>query len=131
VELIKRLSPDSHSVMEFKSALDVQWMRKAAQWPTLDSPKSRFNKIGFTRETDPTSKPDLFSEKAGKDLLPLIDGRNIHQFTHVFSVEHRFWARRRTTRSTWVWLPCKSSCWTTASIASGLGRSQEIPTSEP
>ena len=95
VELIKRLSPDSHSVMEFKSALDVQWMRKAAQWPTLDSPKSRFNKIGFTRETDPTSKPDLFSEKAGKDLLPLIDGRNIHQFTHVFSVEHRFWATEK------------------------------------
>jgi hypothetical protein len=95
VELIKRLSPDSHSVMEFKSALDVQWMRKAAQWPTLDSSKSRFNKIGFTRETDPTSKPDLFSEKDGNDLSPLIDGRNIHQFTHVFSTEHRFWATEK------------------------------------
>ena len=92
VELIKRLSPDSHSVMEFKSALDVQWMSKAAQWPTLDSSKSRFNKIRFTRETDPTAKPDLFSEESGKNLLPLIDGRNIHQFTHLFSVEHRFWA---------------------------------------
>ena len=92
VELIKRLSPDSHSVMEFKSALDVQWMSKAAQWPTLDSSKSRFNKIRFTRETDPTAKPDFFSEESGKNLLPLIDGRNIHQFTHLFSVEHRFWA---------------------------------------
>lgn len=91
VELIKRLSPDSHSVMEFKSALDVQWMSKAAQWPTLDSSKSRFNKIRFTRETDPTAKPDFFSEESGKNLLPLIDGRNIHQFTHLFSVEHRFW----------------------------------------
>ncbi|WP_341908556.1 DNA methyltransferase [Polaromonas sp. YR568] len=95
VELIKRLSPDSYSVMEFKSALDVQWMSKAAQWPTLDSSKSRFNKIAFTREADPTSKPDLFSEKAGTDLLPLIDGRNIHQFTHAFSEEHRFWATEK------------------------------------
>ncbi len=95
VELIKRLSPDSHSVMEFKSALDVQWMRKAAQWPTLDSSKSRFNKIAFTRETDPTSKPDLFSDKAGNNLSPLIDGRNIHQFTHMFSKEHRFWATEK------------------------------------
>jgi hypothetical protein len=95
VELIKRLSPDSHSVMEFKSALDVKWMSKTAQWPTLESPKSRFNKIAFARETDPTSKPNLFSEKAGNDLSPLIDGRNIHQFTHVFSTEHRFWATEK------------------------------------
>ena len=98
VELIKRLSPDSHSVMEFKSALDVQWMSKAAQWPTLESPKSRFNKIAFTRETDPTSKPELFSDKAGNGLLPLIDGRNVHQFTHTFSTEHRFWATEKNYR---------------------------------
>ena len=92
VELIRRLSPDSHSVMEFKSPLDVQWMGKAANWPSLNSEKSRFNKVRFTRETDPTSKPNLFSDTPSEGLLPLIDGRNIHQFTHTFSTEYRFWA---------------------------------------
>ena len=92
VDLIHRLSPDSHSVMEFKSALDVQWMDKAARWPTMDSPRSRFSNAKFTRETDPTSKPALFSDKPGVDLSPLLDGRNIHQFTSAFSSDHRFWA---------------------------------------
>jgi hypothetical protein len=95
VELIKRLSPDGNSVMEFKSAIDLQWMAKAAVWPTLESPESRLKTLRFTRETDPTSKPDLFSETASEELKPLIDGRNIHQFNHRFSQEHRFWTSEK------------------------------------
>ncbi len=95
VELIKRLSPDSHSVMEFKSTMDLQWMAKASQWPTMDSSNSRFASFRFTRESDPTSKPELFSDVAGEGLRPVVDGRNIHQFTHCFSSEHRFWTSEK------------------------------------
>jgi hypothetical protein len=95
VELIRKLSPDSHSVMEFKNATDLQWMAKAAAWPTLDSQRSRFRPLRFTRETDPTSKSYLFSETSGDALRPVLDGRNVHQFSHRFSSEHRFWTSEK------------------------------------
>lgn len=38
VELIRRLSPDSHSVMEFKSDLDVQIAEKMLRFPLLGKP---------------------------------------------------------------------------------------------
>jgi hypothetical protein len=41
VELIKRLSPDSHSVMEFKSELDVHIAEKMLKFPTTGSMKAR------------------------------------------------------------------------------------------
>ena len=95
VDLIRRLSPDSHSVMEFKSELDVQWMAKIAMWPTLDSKESRFRELRFTRETDPTSKSSLFSTEVKSGFRPVIDGRNIHQFTDRFSSEFRFWTSEK------------------------------------
>ena len=95
VELIKRLSPDSHSVMEFKALIDLQWMAQVSKWPTLESPTSRFTSFRFTRESDPTSKPELFSEITGEGLRPVVDGRNIHQFTHRFSSEYRFWTTEK------------------------------------
>ncbi|MFZ3140428.1 Eco57I restriction-modification methylase domain-containing protein [Polaromonas sp.] len=95
VELIKRLSPDSHSVMELKTLIDLQWMAKVSKWPTLESPTSRFASFRFTRESDPTSKPELFSEITGEGLCPVVDGRNIHQFTHRFSSDYRFWTTEK------------------------------------
>jgi hypothetical protein len=81
--------------MEFKSAMDLQWMAKASQWPTLESSDSRLATFRFTRESDPTSKPELFSHIVGEGLRPVVDGRNIHQFTHCFSSEHRFWTSNK------------------------------------
>lgn len=95
VELIKRMSPDSHSVLEFKALIDLQWMAQVSKWPTLESPTSRFTSFHFTRESDPTSKPGLFSEITGEGLRPVVDGRNIHQFTHRFSSEYRFWTTEK------------------------------------
>ncbi|MCW5235254.1 Eco57I restriction-modification methylase domain-containing protein [Verminephrobacter eiseniae] len=92
VDIIKRLSPESYSLMEFKDEMDVRWLTTAAKWPTLSDQRSRFSSLRFTRESDPTSKPELFFDRGATGRSPLLEGRNIHQYTSEYSQEFRFWS---------------------------------------
>jgi hypothetical protein len=97
VDLIKQLSPDSLSVMEFKSDLDIVIAEKMSQFPLLgEEIQDKWN-LKLTREFDMTNDSHLFKTEVGKGRLPLYEGKMIHQFTHKFA-EPRYWIQEEEGR---------------------------------
>lgn len=90
VNLIRRLSPDSHSVMEFKSALDVQIAEKMLQFPLLGEKIEGVWNLSLTREFDMTNDSHLFKTEAGVGRLPLFEGKMIWQFDSAYA-KPKYW----------------------------------------
>jgi hypothetical protein len=83
VELIRQLSPDSLSIMEFRSEIDISIAQKMLKHPLF----SMWN-LSLSREFDMTNDSSFFRSKP--DLYPLYEGKMIHQFNHLFS-SPRYW----------------------------------------
>ncbi len=98
VELIKRLSPDSHSVMEFKSSLDVHIAEKMLQFPPLGERVEGAWNLALTREFDMTNDSHLFKTEPGPGRLPLYEGKMVHQFEVGFAPT-RYWVDEREGRA--------------------------------
>lgn len=91
VATVRQLSPDSHSIPEFRSTLDQTILEKMGRHPTLgeelaDAPW----KLRFGREFDMTNDSDLFQALATPRRLPLFEGKMMHQFRADFA-EPRYW----------------------------------------
>ncbi|KZL51398.1 transcriptional regulator [Nodularia spumigena CENA596] len=99
VDMVRRLSPDSLSVMEFKNILEYSISQKLVNNFTLSEPQSEFQHIKFTREFAPDSKSKCFQISGGKDLLPLIEGKMMHQFTNRYSTTSRYWIKEEDARA--------------------------------
>ncbi|MDB9309791.1 ATP-binding protein [Aphanizomenon sp. CS-733/32] len=90
VNLIRKLSPDSISVMEFKTDLDIHIAEKMSRFPLLgEEIQDKWN-LKLTAEFHMTNDSHLFKTEPGKGRLPLYEGKMIHQFTHKFA-EPRYW----------------------------------------
>ncbi|MEG3925912.1 Eco57I restriction-modification methylase domain-containing protein [Microcoleus sp. T3_D1] len=97
VNLIRRLSPDSLSVMEFKNEGDIRIAEKMLQFPLLgEQIEGKWN-LRLTREFDMTNDSHLFKQEPGKGRLPLYEGKMIHQFTHLYA-EPRYWVDEKEGR---------------------------------
>lgn len=90
VGLIKRLSPDSHSVMEFKSALDIHIAEKMLKFPLLGERIEGAWNLSLTREFDMTNDSHLFKTEPAAGRLPLYEGKMIWQFDAKYA-EPRYW----------------------------------------
>jgi hypothetical protein len=92
VELIKRLSPDSHSVMEFKSALDVRIAEKMLKFPLLGERIEGAWSAKMMREFDHTAAEvrDFVLGKPAEETVPLLEGKMIWQFDANYS-EPQYW----------------------------------------
>ncbi|MEG5057560.1 hypothetical protein QUB60_04400 [Microcoleus sp. A2-C5] len=90
VELIRRLSPDSLSVMEFKNLGDIRIAQKMLQFPLLGEKIDGKWNLRLTREFDMTNDSHLFKQEPGNGRLPLYEGKMIHQFNHLYA-EPRYW----------------------------------------
>jgi Eco57I restriction-modification methylase len=90
VDLIKKLSPDSLSVMEFKSDLDIEIAQKMSQFPLLGAEIEGKWNLKLTNEFHMTNDSKLFKTESGKGRLPLYEGKMIHQFTHNFA-QPKYW----------------------------------------
>lgn len=98
VDLIRRLSPDSLSIMEFKNETDVQIARKMLKAPLLkEEPKVRWN-FTLTNEFHMTNDSYLFKTAPQADYWPLYEGKMIHQFNCQFS-EPRYWIDTKQGRN--------------------------------
>jgi len=90
VELVRKLSPDSLSVMEFKNEGDIRIAEKMLQFPLLgEQIEGKWN-LRLTAEFHMTNDSHLFKQEPGKGRLPLYEGKMIHQFTHLYA-EPRYW----------------------------------------
>ncbi|MEH2296555.1 Eco57I restriction-modification methylase domain-containing protein [Nostoc sp.] len=96
IELIRRLSPDSLSVVEFKNEIDFHISEKMTKFPLLgEKIKDKWN-LSLSREFHMTDDKNLFKSYS-KNRLPLYEGKMIHQFTHLYA-EPRFWVDEQEGR---------------------------------
>jgi len=97
VPLIRKLSPDSLSIMEFKQPIDIAIAQKMLQFPLLgETIEGKWN-LKLTAEFHMTNDSHLFKTEPAPGRLPLYEGKMIHQFTHRFAPP-RYWVDEREAR---------------------------------
>lgn len=90
VSLIRKLSPDSLSVMEFKKEIDIRIAQKMSKFPLLgEEIQCKWN-LKLTSEFHMTNDSHLFKPQPAEGRLPLYEGKMIHQFAHQYA-EPRYW----------------------------------------
>jgi hypothetical protein len=89
-DLIRRISPDSLSIPEFRDKADFGILEKVCRFPGLGNPVEGRWKVDIHREFNMTDDAHLFRTAPGKHRCPLYEGKMIHQFDHQFS-EPRYW----------------------------------------
>ena len=97
IPLIRKLSPDSLSIMEFKNDIDVQIAKKMLHYPLLGENISNAWNLELHREFNMTDDAFLFHKDREQGMLPLYEGKMIHQFTHQFA-EPRYWVDEKEAR---------------------------------
>lgn len=78
-ELIRKLSPDSLSILEFKEQADIQIANKISQFPQIKG------YVTLARELDMSNDSNLFNQEYEAGRVPLIQGNMFYQFQHNFS----------------------------------------------
>ncbi|GCE62110.1 Eco57I restriction-modification methylase domain-containing protein [Microcystis aeruginosa] len=97
VDLIRKLSPDSLSVMEFKQDIDIHIAEKMSRFPLLGETLPDTWNLKLTREFDMTNDSYLFKTEPAEGRLPLYEGKMIHQFTHRYALP-KYWLDEKEAR---------------------------------
>jgi hypothetical protein len=97
-DLIRRLSPDSLSIMEFKNDVDIRIAEKMLRFPLLGEEVTGAWNVRLTREFDMANDSDLYQSKPGSGRIPLFEGKMINQFTASFA-QPRYWVANRAGRA--------------------------------
>ncbi|MDD9817855.1 MAG: ATP-binding protein [Gammaproteobacteria bacterium] len=100
VRLIRKLSPDSLSLMEFKSRTDRKIVEKMLRFPLLGEQIEDAWNIRFRAEFHMTNDSHLFHVKDAPGRLPLYEGKMIWQFDHQFAPDKlKYWINERKGRA--------------------------------
>ncbi len=97
LDLIRKLSPDSISLMEFKSREDAEVCEKAYRHPLIGDQESGWG-IRFTQEFNMTSDAHLFETRPQPESLPLYEGKQIWHYNHQFA-PIRYWINKNKGRA--------------------------------
>lgn len=90
VDMVRQLSPDSLSVMEFKNGVDIRIAEKMGKFPLLgEKIENKWNLV-LCNEFHMTNDSNLFYKNQDTGRLPLFEGKMIHQFTHQWGKPH-YW----------------------------------------
>jgi hypothetical protein len=98
VDLIRKLSPDSYSVMEFKGPKDITIAKKMLQFPLLGETIAGTWNLQLSNEFHMTNDSHLFKTEPGVGRLPLYEGKMIHQFESKLC-QPRYWVEEKWGRS--------------------------------
>ena len=98
VELVKRLSPDSWSLMEFRDGTDVGIAERMLRFPLLGERIEGAWNLKLTREFDMTNDSGLFRTSPGAGRLPLFEGKMIHQFSAAHAAG-KYWVDEKEARA--------------------------------
>jgi hypothetical protein len=96
-DLIRRLSPDSLSIMEFQSEMDVRIAKKMLQFPLLGEQLPGTWNVRLAAEFHMTNDSGLFRQEKGRNRIPLMEGKMIQQFDSAFS-SPRYWVAEKEGR---------------------------------
>ncbi|MDQ1638538.1 MAG: hypothetical protein QOF62_1877 [Pyrinomonadaceae bacterium] len=97
VELVRRLSPDSLSIMEFKNEVEVRIAEKMSLVPLLRERLEQSWNVILCSEFNMTTDSRLFKNSARVGSLPLYEGKMIHQFRQDLSPP-RYWVGEKNAR---------------------------------
>ncbi len=97
VQLAYKLSPDSLSLVEFSTGIDIEIAQKILRFNLLGEALSDTWNIKFYREFHMTDDAYLFHEEYKPGRLILYEGKVIHQFTHIFG-KPRYWVDEKEGR---------------------------------
>ncbi|HMF57576.1 MAG TPA: RNA-binding domain-containing protein, partial [Pyrinomonadaceae bacterium] len=97
VDLIRRVSPDSLSVMEFKDNIDLKIAEKTMRFPLLGEKIEEKWNLSLTREFHMTDDKDLFKTTNAPGCVQLYEGKMIHQFSHLWG-ESKYWINEKEGR---------------------------------
>lgn len=97
VDLVKRLSPTSLSIMELKTEMDFQVAEKMAMFPLLADTSNATWNLSLASEFHMTNSSHLFSTKPTASSIPLFEGKMIHQYRHDYQLP-RYWVDRDSAR---------------------------------
>jgi len=95
--LIRKLSPDSLSVMEFKQDIDIHIAEKMSHFPLLGETLPDTWNLKLTSEFHMTNDSYLFKTEPAEGRLPLYEGKMIHQFTHRYALP-KYWLDEKEAR---------------------------------
>ena len=98
VESIRKLSPDSHSVVEFLTPLDVNILEKMSKQPLLGQQIIGSWNIRLGRELHMTDDSPMFKPAPSDSRVPLFEGKMIHQFK-VDHADPKYWLEESEARS--------------------------------
>lgn len=101
VDLIKRLSPESGSIMEFKSEMDITIAHKLLKKPLLGDDVAGAWKLVLHRELHMTDDAPNFKMKPEPGALPLVEGKMIHQFEFARQ-DYKFWVPEAAGRKSLI-----------------------------
>lgn len=96
VDLVKRLSPDSHSIIEFKSEQEVSIAETVSKYPMLAGDAEGWNLELYGEEMNMTRSAGSFLTKPAKFVL--YEGGMIWHFTNQFS-DARYWINEKEIKT--------------------------------
>ncbi len=96
-ESLRKMSPDSLSVLEFRGQMDVDITDKSARFPLIGHEEPEPWRVRFQSEFHMTNDSHLFHEKQAAKMWPLFEGKMIHQFNHRFDGP-RYWLKEKEAR---------------------------------
>ncbi|MBF2014732.1 MAG: ATP-binding protein [Rivularia sp. T60_A2020_040] len=99
VDMVRKLSPDSLSVMEFKNQLDIRIAEKMLKFPLLGEKINHKWNLRLTREFDMTNDSHLYHKEYKPGRLPLFTGKLFHQFDRT-KEEVIYWIDEKEGRKT-------------------------------
>lgn len=99
VQFIRHLSPDSLSVIEFRSAMDIQIAEKLQHFPLVGEKRNDSWNLALTQELNMTTDSHLFQSTRLPSRLPLYEGKMIWQFSHRLA-DPRYWIEEKEGRAT-------------------------------
>jgi hypothetical protein len=98
LDLIRKLSPDSHSVTEFKDEIEIDIAKKVLQFPPLGETLPNSWNLVLHRELHMTDDEPIFKSGPGAGRLPLIEGKMIYQF-ELGRAPCRYWVTEHDGRA--------------------------------
>lgn len=98
VDLVRKLSPDSNSVMEFKGESDIHIAEKMLRFPLLGEQRPGEWNLRLCQEFNMTTDSHLFKTEPGPERLPLWEGKQFHQFDANFA-KPRYWLDEKAARA--------------------------------
>jgi Eco57I restriction-modification methylase/Schlafen, AlbA_2 len=96
--IIRKLSPDSLSLLEFKLPQDIEITSKIIQYPLLGEKIRGTWNITLCREFHMTDDNHLYKDMRTLGRLPLYEGKMINQFDHRFA-QPKYWLDETEARA--------------------------------